>query len=177
MTDRNTKKLISAAILGALYAALTMISAPISYGPVQFRVSEALCVVPYFAPYTAWGLFIGCAAANLLSTAGIFDIVFGSLATLCSCLVIAAVGKRGKDSLKNRLLVCLAPTVLNGLIVGATLTKAMSGLKVTENLGAFLIYAGQVALGELGVMLVLGLPLISWLKKHPDLIDKNKKVE
>ena len=177
MANEKTKKLITAAVTGALYAALTMLLAPVSYGPVQFRASEALCVLPYFAPYTAWGLFFGCAAANLLSTAGIFDIVFGSAATLISCLVIAAVGRRGRDDVKSRVMAVLSPVIINGIIVGATLTKAMSGLSVLKNFGAFLIYAGQVALGELAVMFVLGLPLMSWLKKHPNLIDKSENEE
>ena len=86
----KTQKLITAAIIGALYAVLTMVLAPISYGPLQFRVSEVLCVLPYFMPYTAWGLLFGCVIANLVSAAGILDVVFGSLATLIACLCVAA---------------------------------------------------------------------------------------
>ena len=78
----NTRNLITAAIIGALYAVLTMVLAPISYGPVQFRVSEVLCILPFFMPCTSWGLFIGCIVANLMSAAGLLDVVFGSLATL-----------------------------------------------------------------------------------------------
>ena len=78
----TTRKLAAAAVTGAAYAALTMLLAPISYGAIQCRVSEVLCILPFFIPCTAWGLFVGCAIANLLSAAGIFDVVFGSLATL-----------------------------------------------------------------------------------------------
>ena len=49
----NTRNLITAAIIGALYAVLTMVLAPISYGPVQFRVSEVLCILPFFMPCTS----------------------------------------------------------------------------------------------------------------------------
>ncbi len=80
--------LAAAAIVGAAYAVLTMALAPISYGAIQLRVSEVLCILPYFMPCTAWGLFIGCAVANLL-TGNIFDIIFGSLATLGAALVSA----------------------------------------------------------------------------------------
>ena len=123
----NTRNLITAAVVGALYAVLTMVLAPISYGALQFRVSEVLCILPFFMPFTAWGLFVGCIVANLMSTAGVLDVVFGSLATLITCLCIAWCGKKG-NTLKTRLLACLMPVVWNGLIVGATLTIALAGL-------------------------------------------------
>ena len=69
----TTRKLAAAAVTGAAYAALTMLLAPISYGAIQCRVSEVLCILPFFIPCTAWGLFAGCAIANLLSAAGIFE--------------------------------------------------------------------------------------------------------
>ena len=67
------EKLILPAVVGALYAALTMLLAPISYGNLQFRISEALCVLPVFFPYTSVGLFLGCALANTISAAGMLD--------------------------------------------------------------------------------------------------------
>ena len=85
------EKLIIPAVVGALYAALTMLLAPISYGNLQFRISEALCVLPVFFPYTSVGLFLGCALANMISAAGILDVVFGSLATLCAGLCAAVL--------------------------------------------------------------------------------------
>lgn len=95
----TTRKLAAAAVTGAAYAALTMLLAPISYGAIQCRVSEVLCILPFFIPCTAWGLFAGCAIANLLSAAGIFDVVFGSLATLLAALCTAWLGRgRGAQS-------------------------------------------------------------------------------
>lgn len=161
---KNTRKLVFAAAIGALYAVLTMALSPISYGPLQFRVSEVLCILPYFMPFTAWGLFFGCIIANLASAAGILDVVFGSLATLFACLCMAAFGK--KDSKVNRVFACLMPVLWNGVVVGMTLTIAIAGLNPIKEFGAFCIYAGQVALGELGVMFVVGLPLMSYLPKQ-----------
>lgn len=171
----NTKNLITAAIIGALYAVLTMVLAPISYGALQFRVSEVLCILPFFMPFTAWGLFVGCIVANLMSTAGVLDVVFGSLATLITCLCIAWCGKKG-NTLKARLLACLMPVVWNGLIVGATLTIALVGLNPLTHFGAFLVFAGEVALGELGVMYLIGLPLMTYLPKQrffSEFVDKH----
>ena len=161
---RRTEKLVAAAVIGALYAVLTMALSPISYGPLQFRVSEVLCILPYFMPFTAWGLFFGCVIANLVSAAGILDVVFGSLATLCACLCMAKLGE--KNSGINRIFACLMPVLWNGIIVGAVLTAAVAGLNPLREFGAFLIYGGQVALGELGVMFVIGLPLMSYLPRQ-----------
>lgn len=171
----NTRNLITAAVVGALYAVLTMVLAPISYGALQFRVSEVLCILPFFMPSTAWGLFVGCIVANLMSTAGVLDVVFGSLATLITCLCIARCGKMG-NTLKARLLACLMPVVWNGLIVGATLTIALAGLNPLTHFGAFLVFAGEVALGELGVMYLIGLPLMTYLPKQrffSEFVDKH----
>lgn len=162
----KVKRLVTAALVGALYAALTMALAPISYGPLQFRVSEVLCILPFFLPYTAWGLFFGCMIANLASAAGMLDIVFGSLATLISCAGVALCGMRLGSGLKSRIIACLMPVVWNGLIVGATLTIALAGLNPLKEFGAFALFAGEVALGELGVMFVIGLPLMTYLPKQ-----------
>lgn len=171
----NTRNLITAAVVGALYAVLTMVLAPISYGALQFRVSEVLCILPFFMPFTAWGLFVGCIVANLMSTAGVLDVVFGSLATLITCLCIAWCGKMG-NTLKARLLACFMPVIWNGLIVGATLTIALAGLNPLAHFGAFLVFAGEVALGELGVMYLIGLPLMTYLPKQrffSEFVDKH----
>lgn len=171
----NTRNLITAAVVGALYAVLTMVLAPISYGALQFRVSEVLCILPFFMPSTAWGLFVGCIVANLMGTAGVLDVVFGSLATLITCLCIAWCGKMG-NTLKARLLACFMPVIWNGLIVGATLTIALAGLNPLTHFGAFLVFAGEVALGELGVMYIIGLPLMTYLPKQrffSEFVDKH----
>lgn len=153
--------LAAAAIVGAAYAVLTMALAPISYGAIQLRVSEVLCILPYFMPCTAWGLFIGCAAANLL-TGNVFDIIFGSLATLAAALLTAAIGKR-KHTLANSALACLMPVVFNALVVGAVITAAYEGMNLFQHFGVFALNAAYVGLGEAIVLYVLGLPLMRYL--------------
>ena len=101
-----------------------MLLAPISYGNLQWRISEALCVRPVFFPYTSVGLFLGCARANMISAAGILDVVFGSLATLCAGLCAAACGREARrtgamPSAAMRVLACLSPVVWNGVVIGA----------------------------------------------------------
>ena len=112
-------------------------------------------------PCTAWGLFIGCAVANLL-TGNIFDIVFGSLATLAAALLTAALGRR-KHTLANSALACLMPVVFNALIVGAVITAAYEGMNLFQHFGVFAMNAAYLGLGEAIVLYVLGLPLMRYL--------------
>ncbi len=157
----RTHALAAAAIVGAAYAVLTMALAPISYGAIQLRISEVLCILPYFMPCTAWGLFIGCAVANLL-TGNMFDIIFGSLATLAAALITAALGKK-RHTLANSALACLMPVVFNAVVVGAVITGAYEGLGLFEHPGVFALNAVYVGLGEAIVLYVLGLPLMRYL--------------
>lgn len=163
----STQKLTAAAVVGAAYAALTMLLAPISYGPIQMRVSEVLCILPFFAPCTAWGLFAGCAIANLLSSAGILDVVFGSLATLGACLCTAALGRGGGvESWTRCVLAVLMPVIWNGVVIGAVLCWTLTDTAFPQLSGMFWVFGGQVAAGELAVMGVLGLPLLRMLPRN-----------
>lgn len=172
------KKLVYPALAGAVYAALTMVLAPISYGGVQLRVSEVLCMLPFFLPETAVGLFLGCALANTISAAGLLDIVFGSLATLLAGLLTAAAGRGYRQAgrletppTKQCLLGLLPPVVCNGIIVGAVLAAAFTPDAFWPG---FALFGAQVALGELVVMLVLGLPLMRLL---PRLLQSLRRVK
>jgi uncharacterized membrane protein len=172
------RKIVIPALAGAVYAALTMVLAPISYGPVQFRVSEVLCILPFFLPGTAWGLFLGCALANIISPLGLMDIFFGSAATLLAGLSTAAIGRSwrrsapepalretgGLPSLWTRIWACLMPVIWNGVIIGAELAYVF----MRENFWlGYATNAAWVALGEAVVMLALGLPLMSVLLRSP----------
>ena len=169
MKKHTTKQLANAAVVGAAYAALTMALAPISYGPIQMRVSEVLCILPFFIPTTTFGLFAGCALANIISAAGIWDVIFGSLATLGSCLCIQALGQRGRGakSWVRILLAALMPIVWNGVIIGAMLMWTTTDVKFPELNAAFWIIGGEVALGEAIVMFALGVPLMRLLPEAP----------
>ena len=75
------KHIVRGALIAALYALLTLAVQPLSSGLVQLRVSEALCVLPWFTSSAVPGLFLGCLIANLAVGAMLPDIIFGSLAT------------------------------------------------------------------------------------------------
>ena len=165
MTARLTVHRIAfAAVIGALYAVLTMVLAPISYGPVQFRISEVLCILPFFFPVSVWGLFIGCIIANLLSAYGVADVVFGSLATLLAALVTMQLGRLSRRRLVHKALACLPPVIFNGVIVGALIAYATS--QTPEVFWpAFLANSLWVGAGEFVVLFALGLPALILLPK------------
>ena len=161
----RTRRLALAAVVAAAYCAVTVLLQPISYGAVQFRVSEVLCILPWFAPCTAQGLFLGCILANL-PTGNVFDIVFGSLATLGAALCTAAIGRKNR-SLSGSVLACLMPVLFNAVIVGAVLTWAYEIRMAADSaVLSYALNAAFVGFGELVVLFVLGLPLMRWLPKQ-----------
>lgn len=130
--NNKTRLLCVSAVVGAAYAVLTVALAPISYGALQFRLSEALCILPYFIPGTAWGLAAGCCIANLM-TGNIFDIIFGSLATLLAAFCTARIGRRGHTAL-SALCACLMPVLFNAVVVGTVITQAYNGMDIFSHL-------------------------------------------
>lgn len=162
--NNKTRVIAASAIIGAAYAVFTIVLAPISYGAIQFRISEALCIMPFFLPGSAWGLFMGCFIANLL-TGNVFDIVFGSLATLLAGLCTAAFGRR-EHTLGRQLLGCLMPVVFNALVVGAVITTAYNGMSILSHPGIFALNCLQVGGGEAAVMYLVGLPLMRGLPRN-----------
>ena len=153
MRKTSVRRMNRAAIVGALYAALTLLSSVfgIAYGPAQFRISEALCLLPFLFPETAWGLFVGCWVANLISPYGPLDMVVGSLATLLAALWTAKC--------RRKWLAPLPPVVCNGILIGAVLAWQQSGSGETF-LPAFALNGLSVALGEAVVCFALGLLLL-----------------
>ncbi|MDR2770478.1 MAG: QueT transporter family protein [Clostridiales Family XIII bacterium] len=160
-TDRNAaarasgrlRFLVQAAVIGAAYAAVTMALAPLSYGPVQLRVSEALTVLPYFTPAAIPGLFVGCLVSNIISPYGIVDVVCGSLATLLAAALTFLLRQR-------RILAPLPPVVCNAVIIGAMLYFAYG---VNASLLANMLWVGA---GELIVCYGAGYPLLRVLEKR-----------
>jgi uncharacterized membrane protein len=106
----KTYFLVFSAAIAAIYTVLTLIFAPISFGPIQFRISEILCILPFFTPAAIPGLFIGCLLSNFLCGAAALDVIFGSLATL-----IGAVGSYMLR--KHQWMVCIPPIIANTIMI------------------------------------------------------------
>ena len=152
MKNKKTAFITQTAIIAALYAALTWIFAPISFWAVQFRVSEALCILPYFTPAAIPGVTIGCVLGNLITGAPIWDVIFGSLATL--------IGAIGSYLLKNnKWLVPIPPIVSNMLIIPWVLKFAYSA---TDAVPFMMLTVG---IGEILAIYGLGMILLIALEK------------
>lgn len=144
----TTRSLCVSAVIAALYAAMTLLLAPISYGPIQLRLSEAMTLLPILLPQAVPGLFVGCLIANLY-TGMLTDIIFGSLATL-----LAAIGTYLLR--KKPVLAAACPVAANAVIVGLVLSLSF-------NLPVALTML-EVGIGELGAVL-LGMLILSGIKR------------
>ena len=153
-TTAKTRALVRGAIIAAIYTALTLLFAPISYGEVQIRIAESLTLLPILLPEAVPALTIGCLLANVLGGCTIFDIVFGTLATL-----LAAIAAR---QLRNRLrLAMLMPVLFNGVIVGAVVHFAYAPVIPLPLCMVF------VAAGEAVACCVLGPIVLKMLRRLP----------
>ena len=158
------RRIAFSGVIAALYAALTIIVAPIAYGPVQFRLAEVLCILPFFFPTTTIGLFVGCFIANLLSPYGILDIIAGPIATLIAAVLTMNMGKLNREAIVVKALACLPPVFINALIIGAVIAWATTG--GGEAFWSVLAINGlQIGFGQFVVMYAAGLPLMIYLPK------------
>ena len=158
MRKNTLKELTFAAMLGGAYAALTMLLPIPQYAGVQFRLAEALTLLPFLIPAATPGLFVGCFIANILSPYGLLDIIAGSAATLLACL--------WTQRMKNRRLAAIPPVVCNAVIVGGVIAFAMTGFGPGFWV-AYAINALSVGLGEFVVCYVLGDLLLDAVVKIP----------
>ena len=157
----TTRAIVRAGLIAAVYVVLTLVFQPISFGAIQFRVSEALTLLPILTPHAVPGLFIGCLIANILGGAVWFDVLLGSVATLLAALCTWKL--RSKP-----LLAAIFPTVFNGLIVGPVVYFAyVRAPGAPVSVPTLLFNMGTVALGELVVCYVLGLVMLYALKRLP----------
>ena len=152
----SPKYITLSAIIAALYAAITLLFAPISYGPVQFRISEALTLLPVLFPQAIPGLTLGCLIANLLGSATPWDVIFGTLATLLAALLT-------RHWRKNLWLAAAAPVLCNAIIVGLVLHFTLADALLFPTILS-------VGLGEAVVVYALGVSMILAFKRSPRML-------
>ena len=153
MKNKKALFITQAAVIAALYVVLVVVFNYISFGPIQFRVAEALTILPYFTPAAIPGLFIGCILANVIGGAVIWDIVFGSIATLIGAVFTYLLRK------KSKFLAPLPPVLANTIIVPWVLKYAYGA----EEMVWFM--AVTVGIGEILACYVLGMILLFALNK------------
>lgn len=167
MAKKSTMYIVQGAVIAAIYAVLTLGQAMIFpesvYMTVQFRVSEIMTVLAFFTPAAIPGLTIGCVISNLLSGVGPIDMIIGSLASFLAALTMYALRKVCIKGIP--ILGLFMPAIFNGILVGAELAFVLPMPDNTTGFMFFLFNAGCVALGELVVLFVLGLPMTIVTKK------------
>ncbi|MFP4015473.1 MAG: QueT transporter family protein [Halanaerobiales bacterium] len=147
----NAKQITKIAAIAALYAVLTVILAPISYGPIQVRISEALTLLPFFmGSPSAIGLWIGCMLANYIGGYGPIDIIFGAGITLIAGLLTARS--------RNFYVAGIYPVLLNAFGVALILFYQLEV--------PYWITALQVGVGQFIAVYIFGIILMKLLKKY-----------
>ena len=158
----NTKRLVRAAMVAAIYVVLCLVLAPFSYGAVQVRLAEMLCLLPVFGAEYIVAVTLGCFLANLLGST-LVDVVFGTAATLVACLVTYAVRKVRVGGLA--IPAAVPPIVSNAVIVGALeLTFFLPGVTGTAALAAW--NALTVGIGEVVSCGILGVALVKLIESN-----------
>lgn len=161
----SVRRLVRCAVIAAVYVVVCLVLAPFSYGAVQVRVAEALCLLPIFGAEYIVGVTLGCFLANLIGST-VIDVVFGTLATLMACLVTY---KLRNVRIKGLAIpASLPPVVFNMIIVGAfEITFFFSDGAPTAALAAF--NAVTVGIGEIISCTVLGVALVKLIESNDSL--------
>lgn len=154
---QNTKKLTTLGLVAALYAVTTLALSGISYGPIQFRISEVMVLLPLLGKEYILALTIGCFLANVIGPYGVPDIIFGTIATLISTYLVYLTGKIMKGKKGYLIIASLWPTIVNAIIIGIMLNKFLGFPLILSML--------QVGFGEFVVITILGVPLFNILGK------------
>ena len=150
--------LVRVAMIGAIYVILNIIFAPISYGPVQVRIAEALAVLPFIDPSAIIGLFIGCILANIYGGLGMVDIIGGSLCTLIAAYLTS--------KMKNPKLAPLPPVLINAFGVSIYLHLLFDL--------PYWITVLYIGIGEVIACYILGYPLLILLIKNKKRLGLNE---
>lgn len=156
MNNNTVERLVKTAIIAALYAVITFVLAPISYGPIQFRVSEIMVLLAFFDPFYILGLTIGCFIANILGPNGLMDVIFGTLATFISVYAISLTEKFVRNKKVSLVVASLWPTIFNGLIIGGMLNYVYHL--------PLILSIGEVAIGEFVVVTIVGVPVVKFIQ-------------
>ncbi len=152
MKKNTTLYIAQAGLIAAVYAVLCIILAPISFSVFQVRVAEALCVLPFFTPAAIPGLTIGCLIANIIGGGNIFDVVFGTCATL-----IGAMGSYLLRKSKFKYAVVIPPIIANTLIIPFILKYAYEAEEAVPFMMLTVGVGEIIAVGILGSALLFAL--------------------
>lgn len=161
----SVRRMVRCAVIAAVYVVLCLVLAPFSYGAVQVRVAEVLCLLPVFGAEYIVGVTLGCFLANLFGST-IIDVVFGTLATLLACLVTYRLRHLRIKGLA--IPASLPPVFFNAVIVGIEITVFFTDYTVmSAPLWLLCVSNGiSVGIGELVSCTVLGVALVKLIESN-----------
>lgn len=155
---KKTSRTARTALIAAAYAVLTLAFPPLSYGPIQLRISEAMCVLPFFMGEAVIGLTLGCLIANVIGVSlGMtlpWDILVGTAASFVAAIITYKI--------KIKWLLPLPSVIVNALFVGAMLTYVIMNGSESVPLWYNILTVGA---GQAIVCYGLGMPLFAVMKK------------
>ena len=161
----SVQRLVRCAVIADVYVVLCLVLAPFSYGAVQVRIAEALCLLPVFGAEYIVGVTLGCFLANLFGST-ILDVIFGTLATLLACLVTY---KLRNVRIKGLAIpASLPPVLFNAVIVGVEITLFFTDYRAMSA-PVWLLCLGNgisVGVGELISCTVLGVALVKLIESN-----------
>lgn len=150
MNKPDNKFIVKAGMIAAIYAVLTIIFKDISYGPVQYRISEAMTILPMFMPEAIPGLAAGCFIANIAGGYGFADVVFGSLVTLTAAYLTSKIS--------NKYYAILPPVIMNAVFVSIWVSR--------KSHIPYWMCVGSIGFGEFVTAGILGVMLASYIEKR-----------
>ena len=141
--QKSTLIIVRAGLIAGLYVALSLVTMPIASGAIQFRVSEALTLLPLFFVEAIPALFVGCMLSNLITGCLVLDIIFGSVITLVASACTFIIGKVIKNAFFKVFLGGLFPVVLNALFLPIIWVKVYGALEYVYYLQALFLFISQ----------------------------------
>ena len=161
----SVQRLVRCAVIAAVYVVLCLVLAPFSYGAIQVRIAEALCLLPVFGAEYIIGVTLGCFLANLFGST-IIDVIFGTLATLLACLVTYRLRNLRIKGLA--IPASLPPVLFNAVIVGIEITVFFTDYSaISAPLWLLCLTNGiTVGIGELVSCTVLGVALVKLIESN-----------
>ena len=157
----SVKTLTGAGVIAALYVIATYLTQGFAFGFVQIRLAEALTVLPIFSFAAVPGVFVGCLLSNILAGGNIFDVIFGTLATLMGAVGTYYAGKIIKNKPHLLWIGSVPPILANTLVIPLVLTYAYGladavvfGIPVTLPIAAVCVFVGElISCGVIGTLL------------------------
>ena len=163
----NTKALVTSAFIAAIYCALTLALSWLSFGNMQFRIAEALTLLPIVSPHAIVGVTLGCALSNAIgyfmgaNILGAMDVIFGTMASLIAAVLTWSCRNIRFKNLP--LLSAFFPVIVNAVVVGGELSILFTGSITIE---PFLLNALSVFVPQFVICYTAGLMLVRFIEKN-----------